>query len=872
MAGLPTDLQVADVLGSTEDLLLAKITELVGAYVKSVATLPGVWDDEMLSRLLRMVPGVFLAFQRASKNPSSTTTVDFTSTWSVIVAVSNAGGEGLRRRGDSTGVGAYNLVCALATGLDGQDMGDAGSVTVGDITDLFSGSIDKRGLVVYALDLTVPLVLDKTDTGALDVFATFDARLDMPQHTPGSYPDWLANNYANPPDAHDLVLVPQDRLIVSAVFDQAHYLPAMKLGTGVSLNARGGAELVDTAPYMNTLGSPSTVFTIELDWYKKWGNDGKGNPALTETVDENGMPVYTQPTPSDFMRAAELAHQGRTVVVQLVGAAAQFQEDTYGSVARHRTAKDVPASGAMLVSWMAPDKHTPGAYVVWQENEAMRTTTGVEKGYNVAGEPEFIGEKNSEYQDRKKAARSKAATDLAQIWATAQRDMVLRPFTPRGMASFVYGDFNANKTTDPEDDGGTDSNGKLGFVAAMDALDDVRALDGAVPPLDEVSLNSFNGKWEAQLQGVRERLGSARVPLVLNQIAPAVRKLGPSGDKSSSATVVQIAVAMLSDMAAMLKHTDLRAAHWAYWTGGDQAVLTALTSGGYKQNTTWHALEWMATRMPSRRVVLNGLQDAGAGASVPGVHGLAGVSSRRAAVLLWNDSNEPGTMSLQLVGLPTTLTALSYTTTALVLVNGETAPRPLEVAEVGGFIDLAVPAWSAVLVELVAAGTDPLARRNSLAAGGHAALLVGTPMPHINATRPLDHARYDVARDVAYLGIGQAGAGSAAVAPAWADLPDTLYASLAAFHAPGAGSIDVHADYFNTAGDQLGSATLTSVSTDSLGAGTVQALGLAAAAPAGWAAAGRVARLQISFTHTVAGALAEVYLSGSLLQAQAPYV
>lgn len=406
----------------------------------------------------------------------------------------------------------------------------------------------------------------------------------------------------------------------------------------------------------------------------------------------------------------------------------------------------------------------------------------------------------------------------------------------------------------------------------MDALDDVRALDGAVPALDEVSLNSFNGKWEAQLAGVRERLGSARVPLVLNQIAPAMRKLGPNGDKSSNATVVQIAVAMFSDMAAMLKHTDLRAAHWAYWTGGDQAVLTALTTGGYKQNTTWHALEWMATRMPSRRVVLNGLQDAGAGASVPGVHGLAGVSSRRAAVLLWNDSNEPGTMSLQLVGLPTTLTALSYTTTALVLVNGETAPRPLDVAELGGFIDLAVPAWSAVLVELVAAGTDPLARRNSLAAGGHAALLVGTPMPHINATRPLDHARYDVARDVAYLGIGQAGAGTATVAAAWADMPDTVYASLAAFHAPGAGSIALQAEYYNTAGDLLGSATLATVSTDSLGAGTVQALGLAAAAPAGWAAAGRVARLQISFTHTVAGALAEVYLSGSLLQAQAPYV
>jgi hypothetical protein len=247
------------------------------------------------------------------------------------------------------------------------------------------------------------------------------------------------------------------------------------------------------------------------------------------------------------------------------------------------------------------------------------------------------------------------------------------------------------------------------------------------------------------------------------------------------------------------------------------------------------------------------------------------VSARRAAVLLWNDSENMGAMTLQLAALPATLTGLPYAVNGYVLTSAAAAPVPMNVPLVDGFIDLAVPAWSAVLIELLAAdGVDPLARRDSLATGGHAPVLVGAPEPFINPARPRDHGRYDVARDVAYLGLGHAGAGTATVSAVWADLPDVITASAAVFGAT-AGAVAFSASYYGAAGELLGTAQLGSINAAGANGATL-ALGLAIAAPAGWAAGGRVARVQIAFSGTEQGALAEVYLSGTLARAQAPYV
>lgn len=874
MAGLPTDTGVVDEFTGVEAALLAAIQAAVGAYVRQVELLPGVWDDEMLKRLSRATPGVYLAFERAVPASSGQQAKDFVCSWSIVVAVSNAGGPKDRVHGSATSVGAYALVAALVVALDGRDVTGTGPVTCGEVTNLFSGRVDSQGLAVYTLAIEQPLSIDKLQNLRADIFATFDARLDLPERHPGDYEAWLEGDFSNSsPDARDLILIPQDTLIVSAVFDQAHYWPASKAQSGISFNAREGDNLLISAAELDELGINGVSIALERDWWLKWGNDGKGNPALVETYGPDGRPLTATNDPSAWMLQVEAANQGRHVVLQTIGAAAEDQEAAYGSVARHRTARDIASSGQRIAAWSMGSKHVAGAYSLWTENEAVRTLTGIERGYNVAGEPEFIGETVSQYQDRKSSARTKAVRDLAQIWASVHPATVLAPFARRGLASFVFGDFNANKTTDPEDDGGTDSTGRLGFVAAMDELEAVRVLDASVPWPDEISLNSFNGRWETQLQGVRERLPALNMRQSLNQIAPGVKKRGVKLDGVGLATPVQTAVARLSDMAVMLKHPDLDRAHWAFWIGGDQAFLSEVINAPFRRNPSWYLMEWMCGRLPSRRVVLNGLVDAQSAAQAPGLHGLAGVSARRAAVLLWNDGDAAASLSLQLLGLPATLTGQTYTTAAWVLENGSTTPQPLDVDLQGDTWLAAVPPWSALLLELVATGDDPLARRRSLAAGGHTPVLRGAPACWVNRLRPTDHGRYDVARDVAYLGVGAAGAGSAEVGPAWSDLPDTLYASAAVFGAPApGGTLQVVAEYYTDAGALLSTYTLATLSLDGLGAGTVQALTLAAHAPGGWAASTRLARLRLVLAAQGPQVLAEVYLSGSLGQAQAPYV
>lgn len=195
-----------------EDALIDKIKTALGSHVKGVESLPGDWDDEMLKRLLRYVPGVYVAFAggpRLGAAGAAEATID--GKWLVYLSTGHASGEAARRRGDGQQVGAYELIAILAPLLDGLTVSDVGSFSLIDVSNLYTGSIDRQGVAIYALTLSIPMTFSLAPGGTLTPFETFHAQYDVPPHvSDAEHRKWLTGDYSQTrPKAQDTVSLPQ---------------------------------------------------------------------------------------------------------------------------------------------------------------------------------------------------------------------------------------------------------------------------------------------------------------------------------------------------------------------------------------------------------------------------------------------------------------------------------------------------------------------------------------------------------------------------------------------------------------------------------------------------------------------------------------
>lgn len=201
----------ADVIGALEDAIMLRCEAAAGDLVQAVQSLPGDWDDEMFSRLAAAVPGVFVIFsggQRSSGAGQQEAAID--GRWSVLVCTGHASGETARRRGDALEVGAYQLVNRLAAQLHGFTVPGVGTLSLLGVNNLFTGTVDKKGLAVYALDFSLPMTFELgAPLDAPGHFVTFSARYDTPPHTPDNHRAWLRGEQQPPaPDAEDIVTLP----------------------------------------------------------------------------------------------------------------------------------------------------------------------------------------------------------------------------------------------------------------------------------------------------------------------------------------------------------------------------------------------------------------------------------------------------------------------------------------------------------------------------------------------------------------------------------------------------------------------------------------------------------------------------------------
>ena len=197
---------------TVEDALIAEATATLGAHVRGVESLPGDWDDEMLKRLLRAVPGCFVAFAGGARSgAASAAEARIDSRWVVYVCTGHASGEAARRRGNQVQAGAYELIAMLAPRLHGLRIAGVGSASLLDVQNLYTGSIDRQGLSVYALTLSLPMLFELVaDAAQLTPFVTFDAQYDVPPFTTEQHDEWLQGDYTTAtPDARDTVTLPQ---------------------------------------------------------------------------------------------------------------------------------------------------------------------------------------------------------------------------------------------------------------------------------------------------------------------------------------------------------------------------------------------------------------------------------------------------------------------------------------------------------------------------------------------------------------------------------------------------------------------------------------------------------------------------------------
>jgi phage gp37-like protein len=190
--------------------LIAKLKAACADRVRMVESLPGEWDDDTLKRLLTKTPGIYVAFAGGQTSSPGQTLPQINGQWMVYVATGHAQGQEARRLGDAQLIGAYELWEVVAKALHGRVIAGIGTATFQRLENLFTGTIENRGVAVYGVAFEIPMTLDIDVSSLVSPFVTFDAKWDITSQTPDKHQSWLnGDTSTSAPDAEDVVTLPQ---------------------------------------------------------------------------------------------------------------------------------------------------------------------------------------------------------------------------------------------------------------------------------------------------------------------------------------------------------------------------------------------------------------------------------------------------------------------------------------------------------------------------------------------------------------------------------------------------------------------------------------------------------------------------------------
>lgn len=184
-------------IAEIEDHLIERIKAHFNRHLRTVESLPSDFDSNEFERVLRSAPGVFIVFG-GGPGAESSQNAALTGQWSVIVVTDHASGELARRRGNQLQIGAYEIIERVVAILHDHNVPDSGPLKFKSVENLFSGTLDAKGVSMYSVMFSLPMTfdIDPDLLATLDDFIQFESDTDL-------------QNTATDPDAHDSTTLEQ---------------------------------------------------------------------------------------------------------------------------------------------------------------------------------------------------------------------------------------------------------------------------------------------------------------------------------------------------------------------------------------------------------------------------------------------------------------------------------------------------------------------------------------------------------------------------------------------------------------------------------------------------------------------------------------
>lgn len=602
-----------------------------------------------------------------------------------------------------------------------------------------------------------------------------------------------------------------DKSDAGIVIDLGHVVgaPYIKTKFGVSNNiaSLGLMESLE-GTYLDDIGPGLLCTHVEFD-YTIRHSDEEGlppiNPAYTTEIGKDGQETLsTKPSPWLAKFETLVNNKNIPLLMQLSGGPAPYQVDKISKPAEHPAPTDGPtfkSSANIIGTWTAASNHiSPVLWSVWHEPE--HTLVGVARSKNIAGD--FISpysEENPEPKALFEVRNSKSRTDSMSILNAIYRAYfatmkpVMSPYSHYGLAGFLAGSVEAD----------TVSPGKTKQLSepllATFLNEHTTRNKEVVVPIQFLSFDSYNGRWQSITQGTRAILKTRTDigPIIYNEYAPSIMKFAEDGDNDPTTNSkmaikenhelkpgpLAASVAMLTDMYGLLDQPDVAHMCMSYWTGGTTGILFRPKGTTKLTPTLRYQTLLMYAALPVSRVPVTGKDIVPVG--TPGLHAMAGLDWHRTGVLLFNDAplgTKPVVTTLQFKNLPTNLQTGTIKAT-IETITKDTDITSQKLVYEGQELTIAPQTIAFIRIENDTP-VAPLERRHSLTSETTKRVpQFLTTMPMIDRTETtcsgkictmpaLHYAVYDSVRSVAHLGTATVGK-DATTAVTYKNLPDQLY-------------------------------------------------------------------------------------------------
>lgn len=194
---------------AVEDHMLEQAVKVLGTKIK-LDSLPAALNLGLLKQIIPTAPAVYFAFLGGRVGTQDTDGATINGRFDAYVLIRHVGNDDARRRGDSTTVGAYEVIRRLIPALHDSVVDDVGRIQLKSVQNLFSIQLEQSfKCAMYAITFEVPNMPFnyEADLGSLDDFMTFDAQYDIPVHEAAAEHDkWVeepADYTTSEPDLTD---------------------------------------------------------------------------------------------------------------------------------------------------------------------------------------------------------------------------------------------------------------------------------------------------------------------------------------------------------------------------------------------------------------------------------------------------------------------------------------------------------------------------------------------------------------------------------------------------------------------------------------------------------------------------------------------